>query len=127
MKLVVPPNTNVVRGGVLIGYATNLGHGLGGISVGRNLNQSSRLPIATIGVIKTHQMVFTNLIMTTHVNKIVDQPPMNSMVVGRYRCTDSENLREGYREPFVVTAQILTHRNGHLLKPNMVVLKYPNL
>ncbi len=77
VETVVAPNTNVVKDGVLIGFVANLGSGLGGILVGRNLSQSSILPIVTIGVVGTPQMVFTNLIMTTHVNRIVDQPSMN--------------------------------------------------
>jgi hypothetical protein len=70
--MVVPPDTNVVRSGVLIGFATNLRPGLGGVSIGNNLSRSLGLLIATIGVIRTHQMVFTNLIMTMHVNNIAD-------------------------------------------------------
>jgi hypothetical protein len=38
VEIVVAPNTNFVRGGVLIGSTLNLGHGLGGVLVGRNLN-----------------------------------------------------------------------------------------
>jgi hypothetical protein len=38
-------------------------------------------------------MMFINLIMTTHVNRIVDQPPMNSMVAGRYKSANVMNLR----------------------------------
>ncbi len=29
VEMVVAPNINVVRGGILIGYVTNVGHGLG--------------------------------------------------------------------------------------------------
>jgi hypothetical protein len=60
---------DVVRRGILIGSATKLGSGLGGVSVGRKLSGSSTLPIATIGVVGTPQMVFTNPIMTIHVNR----------------------------------------------------------
>jgi hypothetical protein len=42
VEMVVAPNTTVVRGGILIGFATNLGHGLGGILVGRNLESKCR-------------------------------------------------------------------------------------
>jgi hypothetical protein len=124
--MVVPPDTNVIRGGVLIRFATNLGRGLGEVSIGRNLSRSSGLPIATIGVIRTLQMVFTNPIMTTHVNKIANRPPMNSIVVGGYKNTYVENPRGGYREPYIVTAKIPTHRNGHCFRSNKVALKYPN-
>jgi hypothetical protein len=50
----------------------NLGRGLNEISTRRDLNKSSQLPITTIGVVGTPQMVFTNPIMTIHVNKIVN-------------------------------------------------------
>jgi hypothetical protein len=53
-------STNVIKGGILIGFATSLGCGLSGILTRRNFNRSSRLPITTIGVIGTHQMMFTN-------------------------------------------------------------------
>ncbi len=69
METVVAPNTNVVRGGVLIRFATNLCHGSSRILAGRNLSRSLGLPTTTNGVVGTFQMVFTNLIMTIHVNK----------------------------------------------------------
>jgi hypothetical protein len=69
METMVAPNMNVVRGGILIGSATKLGNGLGGVLTRRNLSRSSALPIATTRVVGTPQMVFTNLIMITHVNK----------------------------------------------------------
>jgi hypothetical protein len=53
METVVAPHTNFIRGRVLIGFAANLGHGLKGILVRRNLNRNSRIPIATIGVVAT--------------------------------------------------------------------------
>jgi uncharacterized membrane protein HdeD (DUF308 family) len=72
--MVVAPNMNVVRSGILIRYATKFSSGSGGILVGRNLNQSSVLLIITIGVVVTPQMVFTNLIMITQMNKTTKQP-----------------------------------------------------
>jgi len=71
METVVAPNIDVVKRGVLIGFTAKLGSGLGGVSIIRNLNQSLALLIAIIGVIGIPQMVFTNPIMTTHVNKII--------------------------------------------------------
>jgi hypothetical protein len=68
VETVVAPNTNVVKGGVLIRFATNLGNGSSGVSARRNLSQSLALPIATTRVVGTPQMVFTDSIMTTHVN-----------------------------------------------------------
>ncbi len=70
METIVAPNTNFFRSGVLTKFASNFGRGLGGILVGRNLSKSFRLPTTIVGVIGTPQMVFTNPIMTTHVNKI---------------------------------------------------------
>ncbi len=37
--------------GVLLGFATKLGSGLGGVSVRRNLNQSLTLPIVITRVV----------------------------------------------------------------------------
>jgi hypothetical protein len=79
--MVVAPNMDVVRKGTLIGFATNLGSGLGAILLGRNLSRNLALPIATTGVVGTPQMVFTNSTMTTHVNTITYRPLMSSMVV----------------------------------------------
>ncbi len=59
---------DVIKRGVIIGSITKLGSGLGGILAERNLTRSSALPITTIGVVGTPQMVFTNPITTTHVN-----------------------------------------------------------
>ncbi len=56
MKLLLHP-TQIVRGGVLIRFVANLGCGLGGVSMGRNLNKSLRILIATTGVVGTLQMV----------------------------------------------------------------------
>jgi transcription elongation factor GreA-like protein len=49
---------------------------------------------------------------------------MNSLAIEGYRSVDARNLRGGYQKPFVVTTQILDHRNGHYVKPNKVALKY---
>ncbi len=43
VEIIVAPNSNFVRGRILIGSTTKLGHGLGKISMGRNLSRSSRL------------------------------------------------------------------------------------
>jgi hypothetical protein len=125
--MVVAPNTNVVRRGVIIRSATNLGRGLGRFSAGRNLNRSLGLPITNIGVVGTPQMVFTNLgIMTTHVNIIANQPPMYSIIIGRYRSTNAKNPRGGYQKPSIITTGIPDHKINHFVKPNKVALKYPN-
>jgi hypothetical protein len=52
MEIIVVPNMDVVRKGILIRSITKLANKLGGISVGRNLNPSSTLPIAITGVIR---------------------------------------------------------------------------
>jgi hypothetical protein len=41
--MIVAPNTNVVRLGVLIGSTTNLGCGLSGLLARRNLSRSLKL------------------------------------------------------------------------------------
>ncbi len=54
---------------------------------------------------------------------------MNSIVIGRYKSIDFENLGKGYQKPFIVTAEILNQLNGPsmiLTRPNKVALKYPN-
>jgi hypothetical protein len=50
----------------------DLGHGSRGVLTGKNLNRSFELPTITIGVVGTPQMVFTNPIMTIHVNMIIN-------------------------------------------------------
>ncbi len=119
--MMVAPNLNVVRGGVLIGTTTNLGSGLGGISTGWNLNRSLILPKVTTRVVRTPQMVFTNPIMTTHVSMTSNRPLMNSIIARRYIKTNVGNLG-GYQKPSIVIAGILNHRNGHSMRPNKVAL-----
>jgi hypothetical protein len=64
--------------------------------------------------------------MTIHVNKNAYQPPMNLNIVdGSYRSTYVKNPIGGYQEPSVINVKNYDHRNGHLLKPNMVAFKYP--
>ncbi len=82
------------------------------------------LPIGTIGVVGTFKMVFTNPIMNTHVNRIVDRPLMSSMAIGGYKTSNATNPREGYRKPCAVIALILDHIDGHYVRPNMVARKY---
>jgi hypothetical protein len=53
VEIVVAPNTNFVRGRILIGFVTNLGHGSGGVLAKRNLNRSSRIPVAIIRIVAT--------------------------------------------------------------------------
>ncbi len=67
-------------------------------------------------------MVFTNLIMTIHVNRTSDQPLMSSMSIGRYKSVDVTNPRGGYQEPFAITVPILDHKDGHYVKPKRVLL-----
>jgi len=64
--------------------------------------------------------------MTTHVNRIIDQPLMNSMAVKRYKNVDVANLRGGYQESYVATTQTPNCRDGHFVKPNRVAFKYLN-
>jgi hypothetical protein len=69
-------------------------------------------------------MLFTDPIMTIHVNRIVDRPSMNSIDTGGYKSIDAEILRGGYRKPSVVIARIPDHKNGHAMRLNKVALKY---
>ncbi len=69
MEIIVVPNLEVVRRGILIGSIANLGSGLDGVLTGRNLSRSSTLPTTITRVVGTPQMVFTDLIMIIHVNR----------------------------------------------------------
>jgi hypothetical protein len=51
---------------------------------------------------------------------------MNSIVVGRYRNIDAEDLKGGHWEPYAINWGILDHINGHFVRPNMVAFKYLN-
>jgi hypothetical protein len=91
VETIVAPNTNFVKGGVSIRFTTNLGHGSSKALVRRNMNRSLGLLATTIGVVRTPQMVFTNLIMTTNANMTVDQPLMNLIYVKGYKNIDVGN------------------------------------
>ncbi len=91
------------------------------------MSQSLAIPVVITRVFSIPQLVFTNSIMTTHVNKIVDRPLMSSMAVGRYKSLDVMHPKGGYRKPIAITAPILDHKDGHYFKPNKVALKYPDL
>jgi hypothetical protein len=124
VEMVIALNIDVVKKEVLIRSTTKLGSGLGGVSTVRNLSRSSALPIATTKVVGIPQMVFTNPITTTHVNKTIDRPLMSSMAIGGCRSVDVMHSRGGYEEPIVVTAPILDHRDGHYVRPTRVAIKY---
>jgi hypothetical protein len=49
---------------------------------------------------------------------------MSLIVVGGYKNTDVKNPRGGYQEQFVIPVGTPNHKNGHSVRPNMVVLKY---
>ncbi len=69
------------------------------------------LPITTTKLGTLHT-IFTNLIMIIHLNRTTNRPPMSSMAVKGYKNADVMNIRGGYQEPFVVTAQIPDHRKS---------------
>jgi hypothetical protein len=71
-------------------------------------------------------MVFANPIMTTHVHKTTNKPPMNSIDVGGYKNTNADNSKGGHYEPSVIIHRIPDHKNGHFLRPKKVALKYPS-
>jgi len=124
VEIVVTLSTNLIKCGILIGSTIILDSGSSGVSTRRNLSRSFALSITTIRVVRTPQIMFTNLIITTHVNKITDRPPMNSMATRRCKNADATNPRKGYQEPSIITAQILDHKDGHSVRPNRVALKY---
>jgi hypothetical protein len=96
------------------------------VLVGRNLSQSLALPTTIIGAISILQMVFPNPIITTHGNRTIDRPLMNSMATGGCKNVDAMHSRGGYQEPIIVIVPILDHKDGHYFRPNKVALKYPD-
>jgi hypothetical protein len=96
VEIIVVPTMDVVRKGILIGNGKKLGSGSSGVLTRRKLNGNLVIPIATTRVVKAFQMVFTNPIMITHVNRTTNGPPMNSMVVGGYKIVDAVNPIRGY-------------------------------
>jgi hypothetical protein len=70
--MVVEPNIDVIRRGVLIGFVTKMGSGSSGVLALRNLNRSLVLPIGTIAIVGIPQMVFINLITATHGNMTIN-------------------------------------------------------
>jgi hypothetical protein len=84
---------DIVKKGVLIRSTAKMGSGLGGVSVGRKLSGSTTLPTIITKVVGTPQMVFTNLIRTTHVNRTINRPLMSSMATRRYKRVDVANPR----------------------------------
>jgi len=60
----------------------------------------------------------------THVNKTINRPPMSSMAARGYERINATNPIGGYQIPFVVTTQILDHKDGHFIRPNRVAIKY---
>jgi hypothetical protein len=88
------------------------------------LSWSATLLATTTRVVGILQMVFTNSIMITHVNWVVDWPLMNWMVTGGYRSVHVVHPRGGYWESIDINLPILDYKNGHYVKPTRVALKY---
>jgi hypothetical protein len=124
VETIVVPTTNFVRTKLVIGFASNLGHGPEGVLARRNLSRSLGIPIEITRVVRTPYMVFINPKMTTHVNMTTYTPPMNSIAVGGYIIINARNLGRGYQEPSIVIARIFNNRNGHYVRLNKVVFKY---
>ncbi len=97
VETIVVPSMDFVKKGVLLGFVTKLSSGLGGVSAGRNLNRSLALLVVIVKVVGRPQMVFTNPITITHVNKTIDRPLVSSMAAGGYKSADVMNLKRGYR------------------------------
>jgi len=96
-ELVLVPDIDVVRRGVLIGFVKILGSRLSGVPIGRNPSRNSTLPTTTTRVVGIPQMVLTNLLMATHGNKTIDRPLINSMIVGRCKSANAIYSRGGYQ------------------------------
>jgi hypothetical protein len=124
--MVVTPNMNVARRGGVIGFAVNLGRGLGGFLMGKSLSRSLRLSTTNARFFGTPQMLFTNPIIIIHVHKTIDEPPMSSIAIGGYRNTYAENPKGEYQGPSIMTHGIFNYRNGHFVRPNKVAFKYPD-
>jgi hypothetical protein len=60
------------------------------------LSRSSRILVATIGVVGTPHMVFINPTMIIHVNRTTYQPLMSSMAARKYKIINVRNLEGGY-------------------------------
>ncbi len=96
MEMVVTPNMDFVRRGILLEFVVKLGNGSNGILARRNLSWSLTLVVITIEVVWTPQMVFINPIMITHVNRTTDWPLVNSMVDEGYKSVNVMNPKGGY-------------------------------
>jgi hypothetical protein len=53
VETIIAPSMDVARRGILIGFVTKLGSGLGGILARRNLIQSLAIPTTTTRVVGT--------------------------------------------------------------------------
>jgi hypothetical protein len=90
VETIIVPNMNVVKGGVVIGFATNLSHGSCDFLAIRNLNRNSGLLIVKIRVVGTPQMVFTNPIMTktlridVFIKKVIQHFMVNHILIPNF-------------------------------------------
>jgi hypothetical protein len=51
---------------------------------------------------------------------------MSSIAARGYQSIDAGNLRRRYKKRSIIAAGIPNHKNGHYVRPNRVILKYPN-
>jgi len=51
---------------------------------------------------------------------------MNSIIARGYRSINVGNLRGRYKKRSIIAAGIPNHKNGHYVRPNRVIIKYPN-
>ncbi len=114
-ETIVAPSMDVDRRGVLIGSVTKLGSGLSGISARRNLNKRSTLSTTTTRVVGTPQIVFTNLIMSTHV---VQDPTKsffsNKDLVWTYRICYGRQNKVNIHFPYVPYVRISKFLEGEI-------------
>jgi hypothetical protein len=51
---------------------------------------------------------------------------MSSTTAGGHISIDTRNLGRGYQKPYVISTRITNNKNGHSMRRNIVIFKYPN-
>ncbi len=59
-------------------------------------------------------------------NNTTNQPLMSSTTAGGHISIDTRNLGRGYQKPYVISTRITNNKNGHSMRRNIVIFKYPN-
>ncbi len=59
-------------------------------------------------------------------NNTTNQPLMSSTTAGGHISIDTRNLGRGYQKPYVISTRITNNKNGHSMRRNIVIFKYPD-